>query len=1358
MKKSFLLLLLMTLLPLAGWAVDVEVRPFDASVVWTGAKPTQVQTSWITCTPAVEDNVKTAIAAALTIQDLDDYNVGNHTYKLQKLQNSVEVDQTTYTLMVSGSYSAELTIEKFTGAPAFNTQSLAFVNDDLVYTGEAQALLSGGATATANGFTVPVVYTTKATPAETDWVALADLKETNANTTGYTVYYKVVGTDNYAGSAVQTLDGSKVIAQLNQNFNADGAKPTANTWTYDAQAHDLFTAPTAPVEFGAYQYSLTGADETWYTSEEIAASEELTAAFKGTSNTGNKTVYWRVLATDNYTGFDATALTATIAKATPVIDAEGVINTDWTVYDGNSHALFNKAATATIGETTLENVVSYKVRYKAINSNTWGGWSQSYTNYNQSTFKKKDAGDYQLNIFVGNDDLNSVSYRVNNATPQLTVAQADIPTTAYTEPVAKEVRSIGEAQDLVVAAAWTGETTYGTFQYSLTNNGTDWSTAIPQGTDVQEYTVYWRINPTSQNYKEVAKSYTAKITAKAQVTVTTNANQSFGYGTTPTLEYTATWEAQGEDALNEEALAWNWYTDEACNTPAALNASGYYAVGDYYVKASGLAVTGATYKSQEIVYVPALVKITAGQVNATISGTATYGSLPTFTLTHTSGLSETEAENFNAANNLSKVTVKKDGNVVVGDVAPNAEGLKALDAGEYDLEATATAGDNYAVFVTAGKLTISPNAVAALEVTITAPGDGFVYKAAKWEPENVVVKIGETVLDATDYTITYGDDDHDNIKAGDNAGIVNIAGVGNYAGATASKNFDIKKAELTITADNFTGENAWQYGTTEPTYTITATGWLESGDALAVGGTIAGIEGTLQVKRTSNTSVGLHTGALVPYFKDADGNAIAAPVATNYTLNLTPGDLQVAKAALAIKLKEAVVGTYGDDPADNITADVIQAIANYELDNCELPDANLADVVNVAGVAYEIEAIDNNKYLVGTDYEFTLTGATSTNYTVTISNGTYRVNAADITLYAKDQAINWADEDNTNDEANTTVDDATVAIAAGELKCGDALTDVIASINIAGTKVGNNNITLTAATNANYNITVNKDAEGNDKIGNLTVTGGEGITLGGDNDLQTITDYAGKNVNVTIDFVGTRNGRSLGGVRNWVKENWVTLTLPFDITVAQLSQKLGYAIVNEINPDKTVVNGTSSEFYGKLTMKGAYGEEYLPANKPILVKITDDIANVGTAGKVDFGSQLIVAPTDLTVDAGKGAKFVGTYASKTVTSEDDANIWFMIGGGYDKWAYIMSTSAATWTIAPFEAYIDMSNLPAGARSMTFYFEEIDGTKTAIKSIDADNLNAKQSAEGMYNLNGMKLNSVPTQKGVYIQNGKKIVIK
>jgi hypothetical protein len=766
------------------------------------------------------------------------------------------------------------------------------------------------------------------------------------------------------------------------------------------------------------------------------------------------------------------------------------------------------------------------------------------------------------------------------------------------------------------------------------------------------------------------------------------------------------------------------------------------------VKGYNAELTGDDADYWEIAYTPALVKITAGQVNATISGTATYGSLPTFTLTHTSGLSPTEAANFNAANNLSKVTVKKGTEVLAENVDPDDDALKALAVGEYDLEATATIeDDNYAVFVTAGTLTVSANDAFDFSAVIEDIA-AVTYKAAKWEPEVTVT--GFTA--GTDYTVSYGDDTHDNIKAGE--GIVKIAGAGNYAGATGSKTFTINKAPLTIKADDFTGDKAWKYGEVEPTYTITATGWLESGDALAVGGTIAGIDGTLQVKRTSNETVGMHIDALVPYFKEGDEIATRGlgPVATNYDLELQAGDLQVAQGAITIKLKEAVVGTYGDDPAANITAAVINDIDNYELDNCELPGANLADVVNVAGVAYVLEAIDNNKYLVGTDYAFTLTGATSTNYAVTISKGTYKVNPAAITLYAKDQAINWADEDNTNDEANTTVEDATVAIAAGALKCGDALTDVIASINIAGTKVGNNNITLTAKDNANYNITVNKDAEGNDKIGNLTVTGGATITLTRvakaniDNATvaQLIKDYDGQdNVNVTIKFNDP-------GYNTLKPNKWYAFILPFKTDAKMISDAFDYAIVDLLNEGNT--NSHRTVF--SLKMDNAE----IPANTPFIVKVwkSIDMENDG----VTFEDVKIEAPAtydEIAVSDAAGNQFIGSY-----TGINGLGAYKPEYSGHVLWWSLNTASendndarpaSDTGYLRQMSAF---SYVPEDVAAHTFVIEELGGNTTVIRGINIDGENI--STEGLYNLNGMKLNSVPTQKGIYIQNGKKVVIK
>lgn len=1340
MKKHFLLLLLMTLLPLAGWAydyeVDVEVKPYNASVVWSGVKPNGVEASWIGAPGnSLTTSVKNAIAEQLEINDLADYNAGIHDYYLQLKSTAdgfVESGNTRYNIRLNDANTAKLTITKYTGPVAFEAASLAFVGGDLVYTGEAQALLSGGATATANGFTVPVVYATSET-AE-NWVAWENLKETNANT-GYNVYYKVVGTDNYAGSEVQTMTGTKAIAKATISFNLSAADGL--TYNGAPQALLALTDNTKPAtNFGAstLQYKIDDAGEWAELPEAGIAGITGTSAKNGVAYSINLKV-----PADGNGNWDETVISTpiatTIAKATPIFTYvpthENGGLPSGLGYDGQPHQLVLQEATAIVDGTEISVPLKYSMRrYKNV--------SKAYTTRKTHPFNELvgtlASSQYQIRAYNdATDDLNQAIQALEN----VKIDKATIPAEAYTEPVAKNVRTTGAAQDLVDAATWTGETTYGTFQYSLTNNGTDWSTDVPQGTDVAEYTVYWRIYPTvtsdTQNYNIVSGNYTSNIIDKSKVTVTTDADQSFGYGTTPVIKKTVAWEEKGTDALNEEALAWNWYTDEACSTPAAANASGYYPVGDYYVKASGLAVTGETAASQEIVYVPALVKITAGQVKASISATATYGSLPTFTLTHVSGLSDTEAANFNAANNLSKVTIKKDGAVVneLENVAANNAGLATLAAGEYDLEATASCGDSYTVIVSAGKLKVNPNAeyVFAIE-DITAVD----YKAAKWEPEVTVT--GLTV--GTDYTVSYGDDTHDNIKAGE--GIVKIAGAGNYAGATGSKTFTINKADLTITADNFTGEKAWTYGTTEPTYTATVTGYL---DGESFGGTLDGIEGTLKVKRTSNETVGMHTGALEAGFYDADDNKIAAPVATNYNLAFNPGNLQVVKGAVVIQLKEAVTATYGDDPATSINA-AIKDIANYEYVSglSELEAANFASFIDVAAATFELT---ETKPQVGTDYTFAIAGATSTNYGVTINPGTYNVTAADITLYAENQTINWATEPTAT--PNKEVSATTVNIAKGELKYTDALTDVVASIDIASQNVGDNKISLTAAENANYNIIVNKDADNNDKFGNLAVTGAATLEMTSDYDanddwFSTIQSYDGKPVTVKLTVNRTQTLAS-GKTYTWKGEEWNAFILPFDITPKQLSDAFGYAIVNVVNPSAS----TADNIAFKLQMSGT-----IPANTPFVLK---NYQAVPKDTEIDFGSHEIKAPAnaEVSVDAGAGWTFIGSYDKKTINNSN-SDIYYYNGEG--AWKHLGATSSNTWNIAPFNAYMLQPASSDPTQAVTFTFEDLDGGTTAIKSISEDVIGT--NAKGWYDLKGMKMENAPTQKGVYIKDGKKVVIK
>ena len=338
-------------------------------------------------------------------------------------------------------------------------------------------------------------------------------------------------------------------------------------------------------------------------------------------------------------------------------------------------------------------------------------------------------------------------------------------------------------------------------------------------------------------------------------------------------------------------------------------------------------------------------------------------------------------------------------------------------------------------------------------------------------------------------------------------------------------------------------------------------------------------------------------------------------------------------------------------------------------------------------------------------------------------------------------------------ELDFNIGDAEGKIPAANTETTAGVTKVIT----AGTYAKGIKVTAPATAedkmNKNYNINV-------DATASLVVTDAAyrpviTIDVDGDVPAQLAANDNASNVDVKISFDNRTRAYKTGDTEyGWTAEKWNTLVLPFDITVADLSKALGYAIVNVINPDKTVIDGENSKVYGKLTMKGGNGSnDVLAANKPFMVKTAQNIT-----GYVTFENVTIKAPAsvaDCTVDAGKGVKFIGTYAEKTVSATDDGKIWFMEGDEAE-WATIYAGSTSTWTLVPFEGYVDL-NEAAGARGITFVLEELDGSTTAITSVNADAKNSK-FAEGVYTLNGVKLQSMPTEKGVYILNGKKFVVK
>ena len=1373
MKRNFLLLLLLTLLPLAGWAASADFvdgkKPSLQARTYTGNPQILLSDGWEWNNSLPED-YDTANGGVLFLvtasNEIPASNEGSSSEYPTK--TSVGKYYVWYKVLKDNDEYQDDSNWKQVGTSAvrINQATLDFKApvgaQNLAYNGEAQKLIT-----TAGSADLEEAVVKYSLDNGESWITDSEEIVGLAAKT-YDIQYMVDGNDNFKGVNVATL--SVTISKATLEFSAPEG---ANDLVYNGEDQKLI-ADAGFTNLGNLEYSLDGND--WKTNfEEIVAK-----------NADNYDVYYRVEGDDeNYDGvdghfsvtiaaatfpeveLDATEFTYNMGAQKPEVTIEGLTegNGDYTIawpddvtnagektititpsdnYGGEeakvektytikkknietSEDIEGKTSSAAKGTGNLNASKRYngKEQKLTINTAVWvehGGTKIDKKYFDVTWENNVNAGNYQdenppYAVFTGKDNYEGTlkipftilqrDFNNEDVIPYITATFNGGEAVTYNTEAQEPAVVINDALS-TINKALTAETDYTVTGYTdNTNAGTGHVTIEGKG-----------------NYTGT-KTFDF-IIAQASVTVTAK-DVTMGYGTSFVDEGVTIDGLLGQDELTGKVT----YTIKDKDTEDVVLAP--YAAGTYDIVPGGL--TNGNY---DITFAKGKLTVTEGQVTASVSGTATYGSLPEFTLTATAGLSPAEAANFNATNNLKTVTVKR-GDEVVANGVKDDETLKALPVGKYVLEATAIL-ESYNVVVNAGELTVNPNNAAAFVISEI---DDVDYKGSKWEPEVTVTLDGNTLTVDKDYTITYGDETHDNTNAGE--AIVKIAGIGNFAGASANQTFTINKVDLTIAADRTT----WTYGEDEPKYEVTVTG-LQGEDKLAVGGTLAGIDGTLQVKRTSNETKGLHKGALVPYFADANYIEIASPVATNYNLTLTEGDLTVTAGAASIRLKSAVTATYGDDPDDAINA-AIKEIANYEAVK-GLTDAELNNV-NLTAVKYDDLA--DAEYQVGTDYTFTISGATSTNYTITIENGTYKVNPAAITLYAEDQAIDWKNDKNA--DADTEVKDKTVIIAKGELKYEDALTDVVKSVNVESKNVGSNNITLTAADNPNYSITVNKDKSGEIKYGVLTITGVDNLILNSKEDmLATINSYNGQTLNVSIDFT-SRNGRNLNGERNWGQYDWMTLVLPFDISVADLSKALGYAIVNVIDPTRTVISEDKSQFFSKLTMTGGNGDEkVLKANKPFLVKTADDIT-----GTINLGTQTIVAPVtpevDLSVDAG-GVQFVGTYSTRTVNSQDNEAIWFRIGGGYQAWAYILNTSSSEWDILPFEAYIDMNAVPANARNIIFYVEEIDGSTTALKSITADENGGKLNADGIYNLNGVKMDGAPTQKGIYIQNGKKVVVK
>ena len=214
-------------------------------------------------------------------------------------------------------------------------------------------------------------------------------------------------------------------------------------------------------------------------------------------------------------------------------------------------------------------------------------------------------------------------------------------------------------------------------------------------------------------------------------------------------------------------------------------------------------------------------------------------------------------------------------------------------------------------------------------------------------------------------------------------------------------------------------------------------------------------------------------------------------------------------------------------------------------------------------------------------------------------------------------------------------------------------------------------------------------------------------------------------------------------VKRTIKANqWNTICFPFAMTEAQVYEAFG--------EDVQVANFESYEVLDDLTGinvvfgDAGLGQWGLMANYPYIIKTSKDLTEFIVTSRIEPDEDY--AYTEYAEGRGPNKKVYGTfYGTLKAGGKVPANCLFLNGG--DFWY-----STGQSNIKAFRGYFDfvdgLASLENAASNAKMVFR---GETTDIKDVTVETAN-----DDMYDLQGGRI--VNPDKGIYIKNGKKVVIK
>ncbi|MBO5579553.1 MAG: hypothetical protein J5952_03930 [Prevotella sp.] len=1349
MKKNFLLLFLMALLPLSTFADNIKITPVNASKTYGDADPIHPKATWfdwsttsgtlptgVTVTSTTTPDPK-AIDQQLTFMRLTQgETVGNYSYTFED-ESTVSDGTNNHNLLIMS--NGQFTIKQkdlntFDGSTG-NKITLTLVNPMYV-NGSTQIK------PTASDIKITVELAVNSLN--------GDLVEgTDYVITGY-------GTNTSVGTGTITIEGKG---------NYKGTKDF--DFTINATALSTLGTPSYIGSALTYDGTAKTPSATDFKFGNVTAGGNFqikSGSYTNNTNAGTAKVILEGIT--NYSG----EVEATFPIAKLAVSSTNPFTEDGTDPKYNGAAQGPTSPTFKVGTYTLA-----ATDYELTNLGTNVGEHTAKLKFKENgNFSGADQ-DVTYNI-VAQDFTSTAGVSVEFNKEGSTEITDYIYSNADVKPAFKVIYTVGTKKYELTEDDYT-------FVYQDATGGTD----LKNVQDGKKLIVTGRRNFTTvaltaktynvkkRTVKVGAASLEVGMGADVAPVATYDAfpagHTAASLGITPTFTYTLLNTDGSETGTTKsqaeiKAAAIGKYNIHV--NVAALNAAVSSA-------AAGSPLKNYTFAEVATASLGKLTKV-AGQVVVKVKDREiTYGdAFPTtgWTVEHVSGLAEADQTGANFNSIIGALNQTKFAFVNTPDaVNANAEG--------YDVNynnGSITNGD-YAITVLPGKLIVKKKAITQAMIQING-GAALTYTGKAQYPEvNVDIDANFATpagLLPTNYYTTEYDESY---NAGARSAKISMSGAGqtNYitetkvlyvatdpevvAGTAAVGDlketlpyviapYNINKVALTIKADNFTGENAWTYGTEEPAYTAKLTaGEAVEGEAslitsLLAGEQPAGFNGKLIITRTGATTVGDHAGSLVPSFVKADGTAVAvANAADNYSFTLQNGDLTIKKGKIIAKVKDITLA-YGETAA----AGTFQLEAVSGMDEAEA--ANFDAIVTYDKPIAKFGYTDAYKAIGSHTLAYTGATPTATNYDVVLADG----DAAKGTLTVVKRPVTFkaVDFTGTNAIAYNALNTWTPAVNATYVKqiatgdpeydaatcytllAGDNMTDLIASVKEQSKNVGDNIIKLTKKESAIYDIILL------DGTLEITSTGVLPITL----NRVVKASFDDAHTNTAAKLIEQNDGKFVD-VRfsdfPMIAEKWYPLVLPFATSVKEISAAFGYAVVD-------VFNGLNAN--GDIQFKLHMGD--IPANQPFIVKVYQDMNMADPT--VVFNNALIENGEPVQGDA-SSVQFVGTYTGK-VDGFRSNEYYFSTNASLNE--YYKGNDTNKTYLRPLGAYFVDNTPDAASTSRSIVIEEIDGSTTAIQGITQDDTSV--SADGWYTIKGIKLEGAPTQKGVYIKDGKKVVIK